>query len=71
VGRIAVIPMQDLLSLGTEARFNSPGKPQGNWRWRLADGDLERVGLGAIAGYLAELAVLYGRAPSPAVGRKK
>jgi len=33
--RLAVIPMQDLLSLETEARFNTPGTVHGNWQWRL------------------------------------
>jgi 4-alpha-glucanotransferase len=65
VSRVAVIPMQDLLSLGPEARFNSPGKPEGNWRWRLADGDLGSLGGGHMAGYLSALALLYGRAPLP------
>jgi len=69
VSRIAVIPMQDVLSLGPEARFNTPGKPQGNWRWRLADGILDRSGSGA-AGYLKGLAALYGRAPAPAKDRQ-
>lgn len=31
---IAVAPLQDLLGLGTEARMNVPGTPDGNWRWR-------------------------------------
>lgn len=35
VARLAVIPMQDLLELGSEARFNTPGTLEGNWRWRL------------------------------------
>ena len=30
----AIIPMQDLLGLGSETRTNTPGKPDGNWRWR-------------------------------------
>ncbi|MCY2963209.1 MAG: 4-alpha-glucanotransferase [Planctomycetota bacterium] len=30
-----VVPIQDLLELGTEARMNIPGTPEGNWRWRL------------------------------------
>ncbi|MBT8135721.1 MAG: 4-alpha-glucanotransferase, partial [Gammaproteobacteria bacterium] len=34
-GRIAIIPMQDFLGLGAEARFNTPGTDSGNWRWRL------------------------------------
>jgi len=33
--RLAIIPMQDLLSLGEEARFNTPGTVDGNWQWRL------------------------------------
>jgi len=63
VSRIAVITAQDILGLGAEARFNSPGKPDGNWRWRLAEGDLERLIPGSTAAYLAELAELYGRSP--------
>lgn len=30
----AIIPMQDVLGLGSEARTNTPGKPDGNWKWR-------------------------------------
>ena len=32
---LSVIPMQDLLSLGGEARFNTPGTLDNNWSWRL------------------------------------
>jgi 4-alpha-glucanotransferase len=31
----AIIPLQDILSLGSEARMNLPGRPGGNWRWRF------------------------------------
>ena len=31
----AIVPMQDILSLDTEARMNMPGSPGGNWKWRL------------------------------------
>ncbi|MEY4086439.1 MAG: 4-alpha-glucanotransferase [Verrucomicrobiota bacterium] len=31
----AFVPAQDLLGLGAEARFNTPGNPQGNWSWRM------------------------------------
>jgi 4-alpha-glucanotransferase len=31
----AIIPMQDLLGLGTEARMNTPGVAAGNWDWRF------------------------------------
>ena len=33
---LAIIPAQDLLSLGTEARLNEPGIDQGNWQWRMS-----------------------------------
>jgi 4-alpha-glucanotransferase len=35
VARTAIVPMQDVLGLGSEARMNCPGQPSGNWRWRL------------------------------------
>jgi 4-alpha-glucanotransferase len=35
VARVAVLPMQDLLDLGSEARFNTPGTTSGNWSWQL------------------------------------
>ena len=35
VARAAVIPMQDVLRLGSEARMNTPATTTGNWRWRL------------------------------------
>lgn len=35
VARQAIIPMQDVLELGSEHRMNTPGVPQGNWRWRF------------------------------------
>jgi 4-alpha-glucanotransferase len=37
---LAVVPMQDVLGLGSEARMNLPGSGSGNWRWRLRPGDL-------------------------------
>jgi 4-alpha-glucanotransferase len=38
--RLAVIPAQDVLGLGSEARMNLPGTEVGNWRWRLEPGAL-------------------------------
>jgi 4-alpha-glucanotransferase len=35
VGKLAVLPAQDLLHLGSEARLNRPGTVTGNWSWRL------------------------------------
>lgn len=57
VADLAIIPMQDLLSLGSEARMNYPGKAEGNWGWRYA-GKLPDEKL---AGKLAEMAGWYGR----------
>lgn len=36
VSDTAVIPLQDLLRLGSEARMNIPGTPFGNWEWRFS-----------------------------------
>lgn len=36
--RLAVLSMQDVLGLGTDARFNTPGTAHGNWRWRMPQG---------------------------------
>jgi 4-alpha-glucanotransferase len=38
----AIVPAQDLLELGSEARMNFPGIVKGNWRWRLKDGALSQ-----------------------------
>lgn len=35
VARISIAPLQDFLSLDTEARMNFPGKASGNWSWRV------------------------------------
>lgn len=32
---IAIVPLQDILGLDSSARLNSPGRPEGNWRWRF------------------------------------
>lgn len=40
-GRLAVLPMADVLQLGTEARINTPGTTSGNWHWRLPRQALE------------------------------
>ena len=34
---VAIIPMQDFLALGAEARMNVPGQAVGNWHWRIDD----------------------------------
>lgn len=42
-GICTIIAAPDLLELGSEARFNTPGKPQGNWRWRMNDAQLAHL----------------------------
>jgi 4-alpha-glucanotransferase len=58
VANLAVVPVQDVLGLGNEARMNTPGTPRGNWTWRLAPDALTD----AHAARLAALARQYGRA---------
>ncbi len=58
VGQLAVIPVQDLLGLGSEARLNTPGTVQGNWTWRLPSGALTPQ----LAAHFAQLNRMYSRA---------
>ena len=37
VAALAIAPIQDLLNLGNEARMNTPGRADRNWRWRCTD----------------------------------
>jgi 4-alpha-glucanotransferase len=54
---LALVPAQDLLSLGSEERMNRPGTAVGNWCWRLGDGALDA----GVAARLRELSHRYGR----------
>ncbi|HEY4349014.1 MAG TPA: 4-alpha-glucanotransferase [Gaiellaceae bacterium] len=40
--KLAIVPIQDVLGLGSEARMNVPGTTEGNWSWRLEPGQLTR-----------------------------
>ncbi len=40
VSNLAIIPLQDVLKLGSEARMNTPGTIEGNWSWRCKWNDL-------------------------------
>ncbi len=40
--RLAVVPAQDLLGLGTESRMNTPGTDEGNWAWQAPPGAFDR-----------------------------
>ncbi|HJQ22505.1 MAG TPA: 4-alpha-glucanotransferase [Blastocatellia bacterium] len=57
VADIAIIPLQDVLGLGSEARMNIPASEQGNWGWRYTEGALT----GEASSRLRELAAIYGR----------
>jgi 4-alpha-glucanotransferase len=37
---LAIVPAQDVLGLGSDARMNRPGTTTGNWSWRLEPGQL-------------------------------
>jgi len=58
VADLAILPLQDVLGLGSEARMNTPGRAEGNWRWRVRADQLTTPPLER----LAELTELYGRA---------
>jgi 4-alpha-glucanotransferase len=55
----AILPMQDILGLGSEARMNLPGTVGNNWRWRLREGQLKS----GLASRLREMNLIYGRLP--------
>ena len=57
VANIVIIPMQDILNLGTEARMNFPGKLGGNWTWRFS---WDQVG-NEISEYYKEMSIMYER----------
>jgi 4-alpha-glucanotransferase len=59
VAVLAIAPLQDVLGLGSEARMNTPGVAEGNWRWRFRP---EQFKPGMVE-QLAEMTVRYGRAP--------
>lgn len=59
VADTAVIPMQDYLGLGSEARINTPSTLGGNWEWRMdRDACTEEL-----SKHMLELAQIYGRTP--------
>ncbi|MCI0339409.1 MAG: 4-alpha-glucanotransferase [Acidobacteria bacterium] len=53
----AIIPMQDVLGCGSEARMNVPARESGNWSWRYASEQLTPE----IRARLAEMSEVYGR----------
>jgi len=59
VADTAIVPVQDILDLGSEARLNVPGMPEKNWTWRMAAGALTADH----ARRLRALAATFGRLP--------
>jgi 4-alpha-glucanotransferase len=57
VAAIAIVPLQDVLGLGSEARMNLPGTVSGNWKWRYRENALT----GDIKTKLRELARVNDR----------
>jgi 4-alpha-glucanotransferase len=60
VSNLVVIPAQDLLSLGSEARFNTPGELGENWQWRMTSEQFTQLRHNS-SHYLREQALLAGR----------
>lgn len=57
VSGLSIIPLQDLLGSGSEARMNYPSTREGNWQWRYGAGDLAPE----LAERLLKLTRLFGR----------
>ncbi len=57
VAKLVIIPMQDILALGAEARMNFPSRGEGNWQWRLLPEQLTP----SLTKKLREMSAIYGR----------
>jgi 4-alpha-glucanotransferase len=56
---LSIVPLQDVLGLGSEARMNTPSADNGNWRWRFEENQLKHEH----AAKLAQLVELSDRLP--------
>lgn len=59
VADTAILLMQDMLNLPNSARLNRPGQGEGQWLWRLEEGQIEQASWGG----LRDMVYLYGREP--------
>lgn len=57
VADVAMVPLQDVLGLGSSARMNLPGTASGNWKWRFRPSALS----GDLSARLRNLVTLYDR----------
>lgn len=58
VANTSIIPLQDILGLGDDARINTPGIGKGNWEWRVGRDQIGET----VADTLHDLTRIYGRA---------
>jgi 4-alpha-glucanotransferase len=63
VADTTIIPLQDILGLGGEARMNVPGTAEGNWTWRYLDGDLNPSVVDPLSDFTALFARWTGDVP--------
>lgn len=59
VADLCIIPIQDYIVKGNEARINTPGVAAGNWQWRMKPNFLSKE----LASSIHELTATYGRTP--------
>jgi len=57
VSQFAIIPMQDILELGSDARMNTPSVLGGNWLWRMRSDDFNE----SRQTWLKAVSLRYGR----------
>ena len=66
VAKLFVAQMQDYLELGKGHRLNTPGTSEGNWQWRMLEGEASDK----LAKRIFDLSVLYGRTEQPVEEKK-
>ena len=59
--QVAIMPLQDVLGLGSESRMNRPGTGTGNWGWRFEAGAFTPE----LQAKLKEMTTVYDRGPRP------
>src|SRR5205807_8256360 len=60
VAKLAIVPLQDVLDLGSAHRMNTPSRSDGNWGWRFESGALRKN----LAEKLAALSIVSDRVPA-------
>lgn len=65
VADTVIIPLQDILGISHEGRMNVPGKPDGNWSWRMRPGVLDDECRHRLSTYTAVFGRWNGEPPSP------